>query len=89
MANITKEEMQEITKLKDNLGRTISESGQTSLQIQLLESDILELKKKLSDQTLSFKKILEEEQELINRLSVKYGAGTINYDTVEYVTEKY
>jgi len=88
MANITKEETQEISVLKDKLGRLISETGQTSLQIQLLETDIAELKKKLSDQTSSFKGLLSEEQALVNRLSGKYGAGVINYDSGEYITEK-
>ena len=88
MAEITKEDLEQISQLRSKLATVVSESGQLSLQIQLLQSDIVELNEKLSEQTKVFKGLLQEEQELIKRLSDKYGAGQINFETGEFTPEK-
>jgi len=87
MANVTNEELEEINKLRVDLSNLVAEAGQTSLQIQLLEEDIVTLKKKSSEYAKGFKSLLEKEQELIDRLSKKYGAGKINFETGEYIPE--
>ena len=88
MTQITSEELNEITTLRSKLATIVSEAGQTSLQIQLLEADILELKKRHQEHANSFKELLDEEQTLVNRLSEKYGTGSINFDTGEFTPEK-
>jgi cell division protein FtsB len=88
MAEITKEDLEQISQLRSKLATVVSESGQLSLQIQLLQSDIVELNEKLSEQAKAFKGLLEEEQELLKRLSEKYGAGQINFETGEFTPEK-
>lgn len=88
MAEITKEDLEQISQLRSKLATVVSESGQLSLQIQLLQSDIVELNEKLSEQAKTFKGLLEEEQELLKRLSEKYGAGQINFETGEFTPEK-
>jgi predicted nuclease with TOPRIM domain len=88
MAEVTKEELSEITSLREKLSTVVSESGQLSLQIQLLETDVAELKSKLQEQGNLFKSLLEEEQQLINRLSEKYGTGSINFETGEFTPER-
>jgi TolA-binding protein len=88
MSEITKEDLEEISILRNKLATVVSDSGQLSLQIQLLQSDIVELNEKLSEQTKVFKGLLEEEQVLLKRLSEKYGAGQINFETGEFTPEK-
>jgi TolA-binding protein len=88
MAEITKEELEEISVLRNKLASVVSDAGQLTLQIQLLQSDIAELNDKLGEQTKLFKSLLEEEQTLIKRLSDKYGAGSINFETGEFTSEK-
>lgn len=88
MAEITKEELEEISVLRNKLATVVSDAGQLTLQIQLLQSDIVELNEKLSEQTKLFKGLLEEEQVLIKGLSEKYGAGQINFETGEFTPEK-
>ena len=88
MAEITKEELEEISVLRNKLASVVSDAGQLILQIQLLQSDIAELNDKLGEQTKLFKSLLEEEQTLIKRLSDKYGAGSINFETGEFTSEK-
>ena len=88
MAEITKEELEEISVLRNKLASVVSDAGQLTLQIQLLQSDIAELNDRLGEQTKLFKSLLEEEQVLIKRLSDKYGAGSINFETGEFTSEK-
>jgi len=88
MTQILKEEIEEINNLRNKLAVIVSESGQTTLQIQLLKLDITELNNKLEEQTTVFKRLLEEEQTLIKRLSDKYGAGSIDFETGEFTPEK-
>lgn len=88
MAEITKEDLEQISQLRNKLATVVSESGQLTLQVQLLQSDIVELNEKLSEQAKTFKGLLEEEQELFKRLSEKYGAGAINFETGEFTPEK-
>ena len=88
MSEITKEELEQISVLRNKLATVVSDSGQLTLQIQLLQSDIAELNEKLSEQTKLFKGFLEEEQQLIKRLSEKYGVGQINFETGEFTPEK-
>lgn len=88
MSQIAKEELDEISILRNKLATVVSESGQLTLQVQLLQSDIVELNEKLSQQTKVFRGLLEEEQEVLKRLSEKYGAGSINFETGEFTPEK-
>ena len=88
MSEILKEELEQINTLRNKLATVVSEVGQTTLQIQLLELDVVELKSKVTEHTQNFKELLEEEQTLIKRLSDKYGAGSINFETGEFTPEK-
>ncbi len=88
MAEISKEELEEINVLRNKLVTVVSDAGQTSLQVQLLQSDIVELNEKLGEQTKLFKALLKEEEALIKRLSEKYGVGDINFETGEFTPEK-
>lgn len=88
MTVIEKETLEEINLLRNNLTATISEAGQLSLQIKVLESDIELLKLKFEEQTNKFKQLLEQEQTLMKRLSEKYGVGTIDFETGEFTSEE-
>ena len=43
MSEITKEELEQISVLRNKLATVVSDAGQLTLQIQLLQSDIAEL----------------------------------------------
>jgi regulator of replication initiation timing len=87
MTKILEEELQQINTLRSKLATTVSEVGQLSLQVQLLEADIVELKNKITESSTTFKQLLIEEQEIIKRLSEKYGTGSINFETGEFTPE--
>jgi hypothetical protein len=88
MPQVTPEELTEINSLREKLSVIVSETGEMSLQLQLLEEDVIELKNKIQDQGKLFKTLLDEEQQLINRLSEKYGTGSINFETGEFTPER-
>ena len=88
MAEITKDELNEINVLRDKLATVVSETGQFQLQVEMLELDVAELKSKIGEQAKLFKSLLAEEQQLINRLSEKYGVGSINFETGEFTPER-
>ena len=88
MADIQKDELEEIVNLRTKLATVVSEAGQTNLQIQLLESDIVDLKNKASEQLKFFKILLDEEKKLVTRLSEKYGTGSINFETGEFTPDR-
>jgi capsule polysaccharide export protein KpsE/RkpR len=87
MTQIEQSELEEISTLRNNLATVVSEAGQTTLQINLLETDVEELRKQLQEQTQKFKELLSQEQTLIKRLSEKYGVGAINFETGEFTPE--
>ena len=88
MGQLQKEDFDEVTNLRNELAVIVSDSGQTSLQIKLLQSDIDDLNSKLIEYALQFKELLQKEQALLKRLSDKYGAGQINFETGEFTPEK-
>lgn len=88
MTKITEAELNEVNNLRSKLSTTIAEVGQATLQINLLQNQIEELEKKVTDNTKVFQSLLEEEQKLVNRLSENYGVGSINFETGEFTPEK-
>jgi hypothetical protein len=88
MITVAKEELDQINSLKLKLASTVSDSGQLALQIQMMELETVELKTKLEQQGKVFKNLVDEEQALVKRLSEKYGAGQINFETGEFIPEK-
>jgi seryl-tRNA synthetase len=88
MPHIEEQELNEINDLKNKLAALITEVGQQQLKVELLVTEIEDLQGKISKNSSLFKDLLKTEQEVINRLSNKYGAGTINFETGEFTPEK-
>jgi hypothetical protein len=88
MTQINQADLAEINELRTKLSTVVSEAGQFSLQIALLEGDIQELKTKLASHTDTFKTLLNDEQVLVKRLSTQYGTGSINFETGEFTEEQ-
>lgn len=88
MAEVTKEELDEINSLRGKLSDIVSDSGQLTLQIKLLTTDIKELEDRIEENVKKFKMLLDEEQAVVNRLSEKYGVGSINFETGEFTPDR-
>jgi diphthamide synthase (EF-2-diphthine--ammonia ligase) len=87
MTKITDEELKEINDLRSKISGTIAEVGQITLQTNLLRAEIQELENRSLESSKVFRSLLQEEQKLVNRLSEKYGVGSINFETGEFTPE--
>jgi hypothetical protein len=88
MGKISDEDLKEISGIRTKINEVIGESGQLFLQTTLLEEDVKRLRYMLDEQTTQFKKLVDDEQNLVKRLSEKYGVGSINFETGEFTPEK-
>ena len=88
MNKISEQELVEINDLRLKINKSIGESGQAILQIKLLQDDIKKLETKINEEAVQFQTLIDEEQQLVKRLSEKYGTGSINFETGEFTPEK-
>jgi t-SNARE complex subunit (syntaxin) len=88
MTKISKDDLDEINNLRIKINRSIGEAGQATLQIQMLREDIKKLENKINEESELFQKMMDEEQQLVKRLSEKYGTGSIDFETGDFTPEK-
>ena len=81
----TKDELDKITELRDQFGAKVNEFGQLELELLLTSQRIerlAEAKTKLQEDYLNLQK---EEGELVKGLNEKYGAGTVDLQSGEFI----
>ena len=81
----TKDELDKVTKLRDQFGAKGNEFGQLELELLLTSQRIerlAEAKTKLQEDYLNLQK---EEGELVKGLNEKYGAGTVDLQSGEFI----
>jgi|TARA_R100001163_G_C4912750_1_gene96382 hypothetical protein len=81
----TKDELDKVTKLRDQFGAKVNEFGQLELELLLTSQRIerlAEAKTKLQEDYLNLQK---EEGELVKGLNEKYGAGTVDLQSGEFI----
>ena len=83
----TKEELDKITKIRDGNEQIIIELGQIELQLLLVNEELAKLNELKSTTQVRFKNIQAEEIELVTELNEKYGKGTVDINTGEFVPE--
>lgn len=88
MTKIGDDELKEINELRTKISTTVGEVGNATLQISILREDIATLESTITQHTTLFQKYLEEEKQLVKRLSEKYGTGSIDFETGEFTPEK-
>lgn len=88
MTKISEDDLKEINDLRFKINKSIGEAGQATLQIKMLQEDIKKLEGKIAEESVLFQKLIDEEQQLVKRLSEKYGTGSIDFETGEFTPEK-
>ena len=81
----TKDELDKVTELRDQFGAKVNEFGQLELELLLTSQRIerlAEAKTKLQEDYLNLQK---EEGELVKGLNEKYGAGTVDLQSGEFI----
>ena len=83
----TEEELTKITDLRDQTTRVTSELGQVQLQKLLISEELQQLEELSTNILVQFKNLRAEETEFVGKLNEKYGKGTVDITTGEFVPE--
>ena len=83
----TEEELTKITDLRDRTTRVTSELGQVQLQKLLISEELQQLEELSTNILAQFKNLRAEETEFVGKLNEKYGKGTVDISTGEFVSE--
>ncbi|MBC8304283.1 MAG: hypothetical protein H8E55_52055 [Pelagibacterales bacterium] len=81
----TQEELDEITALQTSNAQKVTEFGQIELELMLTDQRkemLTETKQKLQG---DYKNLQTQEQELVRKLNEKYGAGTVDLSSGEFI----
>jgi hypothetical protein len=84
----TKEELDEIQKLREENARSINEFGNIELEILLTNQKLDLLKQAKETTTESYKKLQEQERLFVQKLNEKYGTGTVDISNGEFTPSK-
>jgi len=84
----TKEELEEITQIRDGYTKKVSEFGRVELDILLTTQRLESLA--ISKETLQkeYVAIQTKEKELVTKFNEKYGAGTVDIRNGEFTPAK-
>lgn len=85
MAKITQEEQEFVQKLQEQYSELTIKLGQINMEKHDLENSLNELKELEKDLLDQYKEARKSEQQFINSLSDKYGDGSLNLETGEFV----
>jgi len=83
----TEEELTKITDLRNRTTRITSELGQVQLQKSLISEELQQLEELSTNILVQFKNLRAEETEFVGKLNEKYGKGTVDITTGEFVPE--
>ena len=85
MAKITQEEQEFVQKLQEQYSELTIKLGQINMEKHDLENSLNELKELEKDLLNQYTEARKSEQKFINELSDKYGNGSLNLETGEFV----
>jgi len=85
MAKITQEEQEFVQKLQETYSELTIKLGQITMEKHDLENALNELKELEKDLLNQYLDTRKSEQEFINSLSDKYGEGSLNLETGEFL----
>jgi hypothetical protein len=81
----TEDELKKITELRDSNAQKINEFGQVELEILLTNQRLETLEKTKEDLKNQYVALQENERELVQEFNEKYGTGTVDLESGEFV----
>jgi hypothetical protein len=81
----TKEELDQIEKLREANSQKIHEFGQLELELLLTSQRLNALEDFKNKAKEDFMNLQKQEQELVQKLNEKYGAGTVDLTNGEFI----
>tara|TARA_R110002072_G_scaffold286696_1_gene451809 strand:+ start:173 stop:448 length:276 start_codon:yes stop_codon:yes gene_type:complete len=84
----TKEELKQVTELRDASQAKVVEFGQLKLERILTENRLTQLDQLDEEAKNSYVELQKQEADLVEQLKEKYGAGTVDVESGEFVPAK-
>ena len=84
----TQEELNQVTELRDASQAKVIEFGQLRLERLLTENRLVQLAQLDKEAEQNYANLQKLEAELISTLKKKYGAGTVDVESGEFVPSK-
>jgi hypothetical protein len=84
----TKEELEQITELRNANASKINEFGQVELELLLANQRIEQLDAAKAELRKAYIVLQNKERDLVKQLNQKYGTGTVDLDSGEFVPQK-
>lgn len=84
----TQEELDQITELQKANAEKVSEFGQIEIEILLANQRLENLQLAKESCQEQYTKLQEQEKELVSTLNEKYGVGTVDINTGEFIPQK-
>ena len=84
----TEDELKQITELRDQSQEKVIEFGQLKIDVMLTKQRLDNLAKAEEEAELNYKALQEKEVELVNTFKEKYGVGTVDLASGEFVPAK-
>jgi|TARA_R100000541_G_scaffold53203_2_gene61172 hypothetical protein len=84
----TKEELDQITELREGNGTKISEFGQVELEILLANQRMEALEQAKENLRAAYIELQGKETSLVQQLNEKYGAGQVDLISGEFIPTK-
>ena len=84
----TKEELKQVTELRDASQAKVVEFGQLKLERILTENRLTQLDQLDEEAKNSYVELQKQEANLVEQLKEKYGAGTVDVESGEFVPAK-
>ena len=81
----TQDELAKIVELREQNAQKITEFGQVELEILLTNQRLDSLQDAKSDLQKTYVELQEKENELVKELNDKYGAGTVDLQSGEFI----
>ena len=81
----TEDELKQITELRDQSQEKVIEFGQLKIDVMLTKQRLDNLAKAEEEAELNYKALQEKEVELVNTFKEKYGVGTVDLSSGEFV----
>ena len=85
----TPEELKEVTELRNNSATKVSEFGQIELEILLTSQRLEALAEAKTTAQDGYIKLQNQERDLVKKLNEKYGAGTVDLASGEFIPNKW
>lgn len=84
----TEEEVKQVKELQEAYTKKTILFGQLEVQKNLLQKELVQIEQTIKNAWLEYEELSKTESSLLNSLNEKYGEGTLDLDSGEFIPNK-